>query len=107
MEELKLENLIEKIPDKDCCIIIIEDDLTEGIYKIDDNRGNLKNLIKEKIGFCFKFKDDKYLFWEYDPSKQIYYYYEKEGRDDFFLHDKLKADLNILRISGNKYREEE
>ena len=107
MEELKLEDLIEKIPDKDCWIIVIEDDLTESMYKIDDNRDNLKNLIKEKIGFCFKFKNDKYSFWEYDPSKQIYYYYEKEGRDDFFLHDKLKADLNILRISGNRYREEE
>lgn len=104
MEELKLEDLIEKIPDKDCCIIVIDDDLMERMYKIDDNRDNLKNIIKEKIGFCFKFKNNKYSLWEYDPSKKIYYYYEKEGREDFYLHDKLRADLNLSKISGEKYR---
>ena len=105
MEELKLENLIEKIPNKNCCIIVIEDDLTETMYRIEESR-NIKDLIREKNGFCFKFNNDKYFFWEYSYPKQIYYYYEEEGRQDFYLHDKLKADLNILRISGEKYREE-
>ena len=106
MEELKLETLIEKIPIRDCCIIVIEDDLTETIYKTEENKNNLKNLIREKMGFCFKFNNDKYSFWKYNSLKQIYCYYEKEGRDDFYLHDKLKTDLNILKISGEKYREE-
>ena len=106
MEELKLENLIEKIPNKDCCIIVIENDLTEAIYKIEENRNDLKSIIKEKTGFCFKFKSDKYFFWEYNSTRQIYDYWEKEGRDDFYLHDKLRADLNISKISGEKYREE-
>jgi len=103
MEELNLDNLIEKILNLDYCITI-EDDLTEKIFKIEKVKENLKNLISKKMGFSFKKNSEKYSFWRFNHSKNTYDYYEKKGRKDFFIHEKLKPELNLVKISGEKYQ---
>lgn len=104
MEELNIEELIEKIKNFNYCITI-EDDLTEKIFKIEEFKEDLNDLIREKIGFCFIKNSEEYLFWKFNPTITKYNLYKKEGRKDFYLHDKLKAELDLEKISGMRYRE--
>ncbi|MHA1766096.1 MAG: hypothetical protein ACTSVK_07510 [Promethearchaeota archaeon] len=106
MEKLNKNGLITKIPAKDCSLIFIEDDLTEHFLPIEtiiEKKLSLEDLIDKKIGFCFINKPQKELiYWKYDPVENCYNVYSEKGFDDYFLHEKIRTEFNIMKVSGEK-----
>jgi hypothetical protein len=104
MEQLSLNELIEKIPKVTSILIVIQDDLTEFTYVLEDSMmENLEDLIREKMGFLFIENDNNkrdYYFWVYNIETKKYNFIHRENYEGFYLHSKLQSELNIQKISG-------
>ena len=93
MKLLTLNELVQKIneiPDDDCFVIIIEDDLSEGFYKKSWIKNNLEDNINISMGYCFNTGDNNNFFWKYNPDNKKFEVIKKEGKYPIFPHDKIK-----------------
>ena len=66
MTMLTLNELVQKIneiPDENCYVIIIENDLTEGFYKKSWIKNNLEDNIGISMGYCFNTSDNNNFFF--------------------------------------------
>ncbi len=101
MEQKTLEEIIEGLPKRNSFIILIEDDFSEGIYRIEQNIQELPNLIRCTRGYCCIQNNIPYSFWNFNPDTEKYEYYEGgQRKEDLYLHDKvtLKLQLNDNKI---------
>ncbi|MHA1250705.1 MAG: hypothetical protein ACTSRP_11995 [Candidatus Helarchaeota archaeon] len=94
MESVNLNQLIEKVQ-KNNILLVIDEDLTEGIYKIDNINDNLEDLIKGTVGCCFNLINGDCFIWKYlnDDNYEITYI---DNEIVFYLHDKVKNQLGEL-----------
>jgi len=95
MESLTLTEFCDKIPKQRAILIVVEKDLTEGIYDIEKININLQELLKGNFGCYFDLDKEICYAWSHNPENDSYSLRKIENKLTLYLHDKVKRSLGI------------